>query len=108
MDVRGVVVRFGGYQVYRFLFLTPAQATAGLAEDFRRTTYSLRPLSAAERADLRPQRIRLVAVNAGDTPETLARQMPFDDLPVERFRALNGLGPGQPLEAGNMVKIVVE
>lgn len=107
VDVRAVAVRFDTDQIYRFLFVTPANLTGALAEDFRRTTYSFRHLNADERA-VKPFRIGLVRVAAGDTPETLARLMPFEDFPLERFRVLNGLEPGEPLQTGQLVKIVTE
>jgi len=108
VDVRGVVVRYDANQIYRFLFVTPAKVTASLDQALRETTYSFRPLTAAEKAGLKPTRVELVRVNAGDTHETFARMMPFEDLPLDRFRTLNGLAPNQPLQAGQLVKIVVE
>jgi predicted Zn-dependent protease len=108
VDARAVAIRFDGRQVYRFLFVAPPARTAALNEEFRRTTHSFRPLTEAEKAALRPQRLRLARVRAGDTAETFAKLMAPDDLPLERFRALNGLAPGQPLEVGSRVKIVVE
>ncbi len=108
VDVRAVAIRFSADQVYRFLFATPVRTTAALAEALRRTTYSFRALTAAEAAALRPRRVRLVRVGAGDTAESIARLMAYDDLPLDRFLALNGLAPGQPLEPGRPVKVVVE
>jgi predicted Zn-dependent protease len=40
--------------------------------------------------------------------EKLAGKMATSDRPVERFRALNGLDPGDRLKPGSQVKIVVE
>jgi predicted Zn-dependent protease len=108
VDVRPVAIRFGGDQVYRFLFVSPARATAGLRDAYRRTTYSFRPLDAGEAASYRPKRIRIVEVAQGESPESLARTMAVDDFALERFRVLNGLAPGQPLPAGTLVKIVAE
>jgi predicted Zn-dependent protease len=72
------------------------------------TTYSFRSLSAAEAAKLRPQSIRVVAVRSGGTVASLAKRMAFADHQEERFRVLNGLEPGEPLAAGQRVKIIVE
>ena len=105
-DVRLVAIRFARDQIYRFLFLTPTDQTARFDEDFRRTTFSFRRLSAAEAGALKPRRIRVVTVRSGDTPETMARRMAFDDFQVERFRVLNGLKPGEQVEIGRRVKIV--
>ncbi len=45
----------------------------------RRTTYSFRMLSAAEVRALRPLRVRIEPVQRGDTAQTLARRMAFED-----------------------------
>ncbi len=53
-----------------------------------------------------PRRLRVVAVGADDTAESLARRMAFRDHRLERFLVLNGLAPGAQLEPGLLVKIV--
>jgi predicted Zn-dependent protease len=74
----------------------------------RRTTYSFRKLTDAEAAALKPQRIRIVTVQPGDTVASLAARMPFEDYKVERFRTLNGLAEGAALTPGQKVKLVAE
>jgi predicted Zn-dependent protease len=49
-----------------------------------------------------------VTVARGDTVERLAGRMAVSDRPVERFRVLNGLGPNDRANPGDLVKIVVE
>ncbi len=107
-DLRLVAIRDGAEQVWRFAFLTPPADTAKLAAALRETTHSFRKVSAAEAAKWQPWRIRLHKVRAGDTVESLAARLPFESLKVEWFRVLNGLGPGEPLRVGEMVKLVVE
>jgi predicted Zn-dependent protease len=107
-DVRLVAIRFDADTVFRFLFLTKPEQTAALARELRETTYSFRRLTPAEAARLRPQSIRIVAVRSGDTVAKLAAKMPFPDFREERFRVLNGLGPGDRLTPGQHVKIIVE
>jgi predicted Zn-dependent protease len=107
-DARLVAIRFSRDLVYRFLFLTPPKLTRAMGEDLRRATYSFHALSAAEAAALKPLRIRVVTVGAGDTQESLARRMAVEDFPLEQFRVLNGLQPGEPLVPGRRVKIVGE
>jgi predicted Zn-dependent protease len=94
--------------MFRFLFLTKPEQTGSLDEAFRRTTYSLRHLSDAEAAALKPYRIQVVRVKSGDTVESLASRMPFPDYKVERFRVLNGLVDNARLEPGTLVKTIVE
>jgi predicted Zn-dependent protease len=107
-DVRLVAIRYDGTAIYRFLFVTKPTLTASLAADLQRTTHSFRRLSQSEAAALRPQRVHILTVKAGDTPQSLARRMPFDDFQEARFRVLNGLGPDEGLKVGQHVKIVAE
>jgi predicted Zn-dependent protease len=107
-DLRLVAIAFDPRTVYRFAFLTPPRLSDALALDLRRTTYSFRVLSPLEAEGLRPLRIAIATVRAGDTPESLAQRQPFESFSLERFRVLNGLAPGQPLQPGELVKIVTE
>ena len=102
-DALLVAVRLGG-RVYRMTGLAPRgsgllPALGGAAETFR-------PLSPAEAAALQPSRIQVVTVQAGETVETLARRMNVDGYALERFRVLNGLGPGEIVRPGDRVKLV--
>jgi predicted Zn-dependent protease len=108
VDVRLVAIRWRDGTVYRFQFVSPPQATAGLSEGFRRTTFSFRPLTQAEQRDLRPWRIRIHTVRSGETVESIARRMPFDEHALERFMLLNALSPGERLQPGMRVKVVAE
>jgi predicted Zn-dependent protease len=54
---------------------------------------------------LRPRVIRVLPVNAGETPESFARRMASDH-PLEQFLELNGLAASQALRPGSAVKIV--
>jgi predicted Zn-dependent protease len=107
-DVRLVAVRFGERQIYRFVFLTPPNLTARLADEMRRATYSLRRLSEREAAALKGLRIRVVEVRQGDSAETLAQRMVVESHPLERFRVLNGLDAEMTLRPGEKVKIIGE
>ena len=107
-DIRLVAVRHPSGHIYRFIFLTKPELTAGLARELQLATYSFRSLSAEEAARLQPQRIRVVTVRSGDTVGTVARRMALTDHQEERFRVLNGLEPGEQLVAGQRVKIIVE
>ncbi|MGE5539634.1 MAG: M48 family metalloprotease [Gemmatimonas sp.] len=107
-DLRVVVVRFSPQHLFRFMFLTAPQQTASLDDAFKRTVYSLKPLSASEAAALKPYRVQVLRVRSGDTVESLASRMPYSDLKVERFRVLNGLAEGATLTPGTLVKTIVE
>jgi predicted Zn-dependent protease len=99
-------VRFGS-DVYRFIFA--AKNRSDTAErGFRDSINSFRRMTLAESRAAKPLRLKVVRVRPGDTVERLARRMVVTDRQVERFRVLNGLGPGDKLHQGEMVKIVVE
>ncbi len=106
--LRLIAVRSSTGAMFRLMFVTPPGLEDRLREDLQRTTYSLRELSPAEAARLKPRRIRVVTVGVGDTVETLAQRMTVDDFPVERFRVLNALTADARLRVGERVKIVSE
>ncbi len=106
MDARLVAIK-DGRAVYRLLFLTPPQVTAQQVEGQRRATDSLRHLTEAERGDVKPLRLRIVTVKPGDTVESLAERLPYDDHKLERFRVLNGLAEGKALTPGEKIKTVM-
>ncbi|WP_255448511.1 M48 family metalloprotease [Telmatospirillum sp. J64-1] len=107
MDARLVAIRFDADTVYRFMFITPPNLTQQMSLDLRKTTYSFRKLSAAEAAAIQPYRLRVVRVRPGDSVESLAARLPYDDgFNLDRFLMLNNLQPGQPLREGQRVKII--
>ncbi len=108
VDVRLLAIRYDPRTIYRFMFSSQPNLTSQLTPVFRRTAMSFRPLSAAEAAAARPQRIRVVTVGAGDTVQSLSRRMATPDFDLERFLVMNGLAPGQALLPGDKVKIVAE
>lgn len=107
VDVRLVAVRFDNGSVYRFTFATPPELTAAMAEPLRRTTHSLRPLTAAERKDAEPVRLRLHTVGAKDSVESLAGRMAVASHKIEHFRLLNGLDDSETPPRGAKVKLLV-
>ena len=107
-DVRLVAIRPAPMRVYRFFFATPPQRTKEFSVPFRQMIASFRRLSPGQVANLRPLRLRVVTVVPGDTVESLAARMPFNEFRTERFRVLNGLRSGERLQPGQLVKIVTE
>jgi len=108
LDARLVVVQFPGNTLYRMLFLSVPARTASLRTAFQRASFSLRQLSSAEAAGLVPLTVELLRVGTNDSVESMAAGLPFPDLRVERFRALNGLDPGDVPPPGTLVKIIAE
>jgi len=107
-DLRAVAIKFGPTQVYRFQFLTPADRSAEKSEILRRATYSFRRITAAEADAVKPYRIRIHTVAPGETAQSLADRLPFEDFRLERFRLINGLAPGEEPEVGQKIKLIAE
>ncbi|MBL8711057.1 MAG: M48 family metalloprotease [Rhodospirillaceae bacterium] len=103
---RLMAIRFPDNRVYRFLFAAPQNAFAAQDAAFGSTANSFRQISAGEAAALKPKRIRLVTVRAGDTLESLAGRMVLDEARLDWFKLLNRLDNGRPLQVGQIVKIV--
>lgn len=93
-------------KVYRFLIAAPVGAAAleGVAAS---VTQSFRLLSPQDSAMLKPARIKIVTVKAGDTAASLSAKMGGVDRKLDLFRILNGLTAGQSPSAGERVKLVV-
>ena len=105
-DFRLYAIRFGS-DVYRFIFAAKHR-TPDTDRVFRDSIGTFRRMSLAEIEDARPLRLQVVTVGPNDTAEKLATRMAVADRPLERFRVLNGLEPGERLKSGSEVKIVVE
>ena len=105
-DFRLYAIRFGS-DVYRFIFATKHH-TPETDRIFRESIGTFRRMSLAEIEGAKPLRLQVVTVRPGDTVEKLASRMAVADRPLERFRVLNGLEPGERLKSGSEVKIVVE
>ncbi len=104
-DFRVAAIRGRGTTVYRFILASrelDAAREAELATAAR--TFTLIPQDQARQ--IRQQRISVVRVGPADTVESIAATMAFDNHPVERFRALNGLSPSDRVRPGDLVKII--
>ena len=100
------VVRAGG-QVYRLLTAAPA-ASASLDAVAGSVGGSFRLLSAAEKAALKPLKIRVVTVKPGQTTGSIAASMVGVDRKLDMFRVLNALSAGASVSAGDKVKIITD
>lgn len=106
-NYRAVLIRHPSGKVYEFVFLSKADLGARYDGDFQKTAFSFRQISAAEASQYdRPQRIRIVTVQPGDTIRSLSSRMVMADGREQWFRVLNGLENASQLQAGQKVKIV--
>lgn len=102
-----VTVVRAGSQVYRLLTAVPAASTS-LDAIANEVTNSFKLLTPADRANLKPLRIRVVTVRPGETVATLAGRMEGVERKQEMFRLINALGPGATVSAGSKVKIITD
>jgi len=104
IDVTVVAYQWDADRVYHFITITPGGSGAGA---FTPMINSLRKISVAEAAAIRPRIMDVVTVRPGDTVQSLASRMAYRDFKVDRFLSLNGLAPNSPLAPGQKVKLVV-
>ncbi len=102
-----VAIEGEGRQFYRFVFADTKGLDRSDVADFEASAVSFQRLAKDEAATIRPLRVDIHTIRAGETQESVARLMEVEQLPLDTFRILNGLEPGQPLEAGQAVKIIV-
>jgi predicted Zn-dependent protease len=50
--------------------------------------------------------LRVVPARPGDSVSGYAARLPFQEKAEERFRVINGLAPGQALQAGQLLKVI--
>ena len=104
VDVTVFAYQWDRDTAYHFVTLTPGGSGIG---PFGSMFGSLRRLSASEVAAIRPRVIDVVTVRAGDTVQSLAAKMAYNDLKLERFLTLNALQANSRLVPGQKVKLVV-
>lgn len=105
-DIRLIAIRFDSTTTYRFTFLAPAGSLSRVDRDFQATANSFHRLTRQEAAQLQPRRVDVVAVQPGDSVESLVRRMPQEPYAEELFRIINDLPPGKPLTPGQPVKLI--
>lgn len=104
VDVSVVAYQWDADTLYHFIMLT--RGGSGIAP-FAQMVDSLRRISPAESAAIRPRVIDVVTIRPGDTVQGLASRMAYRDFQVERFLAINGLAAGGRLVPGEKAKIIV-
>jgi len=104
IDVSVFAYQWNRDTMYHFLTLT--RGGYGL-QPFASMVNSLRRISPAEAAAIRPKVIDVVTVQRGDTIQGLASRMAYRDYQLDRFLALNGLNANSPLVPGQKVKLVI-
>ncbi len=91
-------------RVYYFVMLAPGGYGVS---PFQSMIRSLRRITPAEAAAIRPRVIHVETVRPGDTVQSLASRMAYRDFKLERFLSLNGLTANAALASGQKVKLIV-
>ena len=104
VDLSVMAYRFSADRAYHFAMIT--QAGQGIGP-FAQMVESFRPISAQEASAIRPRVIQVATVRSGDTIQSLAGRMAYNNYQVERFMTLNSLNGNSRLTPGQKVKLVV-
>lgn len=101
VDVAVFAYDVGG-KAYHFAAITQA----GNVGVFNSMFQSMRRITANEATALRPRRLSVVTVGAGDTIQSLSARMAYRDAAQQRFLVLNGLQADARLVPGQKVKLI--
>ena len=104
IDASVAAYQWDPQRIYYFVMLTQGGYGVG---PFVSMINSLRRISPAEAAAIRPRIIHLETVKPGDSLQSLASRMAYRDFKLDRFLSLNGLAANSPLVPGQKVKLVV-
>ena len=104
VDVGVVAYQWAPGTIYHFVMLSSGGSGIG---PFQSMVNSIRKISPAEAAAIRPRMIDVITVAPGDTVQSLAARMAYRDYKLDRFLVLNGLSRGATLAPGQKVKLVV-
>jgi predicted Zn-dependent protease len=104
VDVTVFAYAFDASHAYHFVIIAPTGAGVG---PFASLTQSVRRMTSAEAAAVKPRKIQVLTVKSGDTIDSLSSRMAYSSLKAERFLTLNALPAGTALRPGQRVKIVI-
>ena len=93
--------------VYLLAGLAPAGQFQGVQAQFANSIKSFRELSASQAADIRPNRVDIHTVRAGDTWGAISKRG-GGLVTAETLAIMNGYEPNQQPSTGDRIKIVVE
>jgi predicted Zn-dependent protease len=104
VDASVAAYQWDPQRVYYFVMLTPGGYGVS---PFVSMIRSLRRITPAEAAAIRPRIIHVETVRPGDTLQSLASRMAYRDFKLERFLSLNGLAANAALKPGQKVKLII-
>lgn len=102
VDVVVFAYEFGPGQAFHFLTIAQAGGSAVFTPMFQ----SIKRISAAEAAAVKPRKLAVITAKSGDTVQSLASRMAYADAQLDRFLVLNALTATSRITAGQKLKIV--
>lgn len=103
VDVTVIAYELDAKQAFHFVMIAPQGQNFG---PFNNMAQSFRRINAQEAAAVKPRRVAVVTVKAGDTIASLSGRMAYGNYQTERFLTLNALNASSKLTPGQKVKIV--
>jgi predicted Zn-dependent protease len=91
--------------VYRFISIGPGGNQADAETVLSAILNSFRAVAPNDLVRFPPLRLKVLTAKSGDTVESLAKRMAVSGDRENAFRILNGLSPGDRVQAGQQVKI---
>ena len=101
VDITVFAYQWSATEAYHFMTITQSGSNV-----FDPMFQSVRRLTTAEAAALKPRKLVVVTVKKGETVQSLAKRMAFTDAPLDRFLVLNGLTATSTVKVGQKVKLV--
>lgn len=95
-------------QVFLFAGLAPPNEFESVQRQFAQSIRSFRELSSQEAANIRPNRVDIYTVRAGDTWQSIAERIGDGTIKPSTLAIMNNSEPNQPPRAGDRIKVVVE
>lgn len=102
-----LVIEYSLSQVMRFALISPANLSGNAQSAMQTVQRGVKLLSAAQAARIKPDRIRVITVQPGDTLASLSRNMATDERRQDLLLALNNLQKPVTLKPGMRLKLVV-
>jgi predicted Zn-dependent protease len=93
--------------IFRIVGLAPPQVFDQVDRDFTSSVRSFRQLSRAEAESIRPNRVDLYTVRAGDTWASIAEGAGHNLLPAAKLALINGASIEERPRPGDRIKIIV-
>ncbi|MGN7438885.1 MAG: M48 family metalloprotease [Alcanivorax sp.] len=108
VTLRLIAVQWMPDQIARFHIVLPSNITRVQLDSLKAATYTFSRMTASEKAQIKPYRIKIITSRAGDSVASLSRSMPFEQYKEERFRVLNNMSATEAVVANRLYKMVVD